>query len=127
MFSTVCYYVGSPIYVPHRRAYSWYKAKLIKDITNYILMRFELKKKNLLQVYQNVIGMDYHLEDIRAVINDVHIVGIYRLQGKNKKSPKMNLVILYVYANQIMLKMTRNLKHLLSSLKQTNLKNGSLM
>ena len=71
--------------------------------------------------------MDYHLEDGRAVINDVHIVGIYRLQGKDKKSPKMNLVILYVYANQIMLKMTRNLKHLLSPLKQTNLKNGNLM
>ena len=54
--------------------------------------------------------MDYHLEDGRDFINDVHIVWIYRLQGKDIESPKMNLVILYVYANQIMLKMTRNLK-----------------
>ena len=61
----------------------------IEDITCVILMRFSHK---LLHVDKNLIGMDYHLEEMEEIFpqmmdsisNDVHMVGIYGLGGIGK-------------------------------------------
>ena len=61
----------------------------IKDITHVIWMRFSHK---LLHVDKNLIGMDYHLEEMEEIFpqmmdsisNDVRMVGIYGLRGIGK-------------------------------------------
>ncbi|XP_059590540.1 disease resistance protein RPV1 [Vitis vinifera] len=61
----------------------------IEDITCVILMRFSHK---LLHVDKNLIGMDYHLEEMEEIFpqmmdsisNDVRMVGIYGLGGIGK-------------------------------------------
>ncbi|XP_034674890.1 disease resistance protein RPV1-like [Vitis riparia] len=65
------------------------EADYIEDITRVILMRFSHK---LLHVDKNLIGMDYHLEEMEeifpqmmdSVSNDVCMVGIYGLGGIGK-------------------------------------------
>ncbi|KAL6316609.1 hypothetical protein AAG906_018864 [Vitis piasezkii] len=62
------------------------EADYIEDITRVILMRFSHK---LLQIDKNLIGMDYHLEEMEEIFpwmmdsisNDVRMGGIYGLGG----------------------------------------------
>ncbi|RVW60037.1 TMV resistance protein N [Vitis vinifera] len=66
-----------------------FESDFIEDITRVILMKFS---KKLLQVDKNLIGMDYHLEDmeenfpqiIDPLSNNVRMVGIYGFGGIGK-------------------------------------------
>ena len=63
-----------------------YETRLIKEITNVILK--ELNSKLLLHVSENMVGMNFHLEKLKSLINiesnDVRMIGIYGLGGIGK-------------------------------------------
>ncbi|KAJ9684939.1 hypothetical protein PVL29_017095 [Vitis rotundifolia] len=63
-----------------------YETRLIKEITNVILK--ELNSKLLLHVSNNIVGMNFHLEELKSLIkiesNDVRMIGIYGLGGIGK-------------------------------------------
>ena len=62
-----------------------HETRLIKDIINVILKKLNSK---LLDVEENMVGMDSHLEELRSLIkiesNDVRMIGIYGLGGIGK-------------------------------------------
>ena len=62
-----------------------HETRLIKDIINVILKKLNSK---LLDVEQNMVGMDSHLEELRSLLkiesNDVHMIGIHGLGGIGK-------------------------------------------
>ena len=63
-----------------------YETRLIKEITDVILK--ELNSKLLLHVSDNMVGMNFHLEKLKSLINiesnDVRMIGIYGLGGIGK-------------------------------------------
>ncbi|KAL6316239.1 hypothetical protein AAG906_017786 [Vitis piasezkii] len=63
-----------------------YETRLIKEIIDVILR--ELNSKLLLHVSKNIVGMNFHLEELKSLIkiesNDVRMIGIYGLGGIGK-------------------------------------------
>ncbi|XP_034680298.1 disease resistance protein RPV1-like [Vitis riparia] len=63
-----------------------YETRLIKKIIDVILK--ELNSKLLLHVSKNIVGMNFHLEELKSLIklesNEVRMIGIYGLGGIGK-------------------------------------------
>ena len=62
-----------------------HETRLVKDIINVILKKLNSK---LLDVEENMVGMDSHLEELRSLLkiesNDVRMIGIHGLGGIGK-------------------------------------------